>query len=429
MAELTSCLTRRAYDVTRPMTSQPSNKREYIHPPTYQTEGNRKITLNDWQLHNTHLTATGLNLRNESLATAQAAHATADQIRLRTTKNQTNTTTNLTERVSHIERAQDNLHVANDLVDNEIKAIEQVKADTEKMLQDMGKPLEIAKQCLEIRQQRRKTDSVRDKAEDELMKEVKLIERICGSLQNKIHQCFTQLNRLRNARAKITSDLSDKNRAHKIDSICKTMTESGSAQATYQYQYHNQAQNGLGSNPSSWARFSEHNASNAEIQREASKQLREQANNLQHASKCDLIAQNNKVDAALRIRINEMETAKNELTFNRREMLLEIGHAEREIENINNAIKFQVKPMQVAQTRYANREQRPNIELCHDHVEQGIKNQIHTLSADISNLEFNLERVHERRKELRLTLSRIEDDLSSKMLSLELDNMCLQMRS
>lgn len=428
MAELTSCLTRRAYDVTRPQTSHTSGRREYIHPPTYQTQGSRKITLNDWQLHNTHLAATGLNLRNESLSTAQAAHSTADQIRLRTTRNQTNTTTNLTERVSHIERAQDNLNVANDLVDNEIKALETVKADTEKMLHNMGKPLEIAKQCLEIREQRRKTDSVRDKAEDELMKEVKLIERICGSLQNKIHQCFTQLNRLRNARARISSDLSDKNRAHKIDTYCQTLTERDS-EATYHYQYHNQQNNGLGSNPSSWSRFSDNNNKQGELEREASKQLREQANNLQHASKCDLIAQNNKVDQALRVRINEMETAKNELAFNRREMLLEIGHAEREIENINSAIKFQVKPMQVAQTRYAKREQRPNIELCHDHVEAGIKNQINTLNTDINNLEYNLERVHERRKELRLTLSRIEDDLSSKMLSLELDQQCLQLRS
>lgn len=426
--ELTNCLQSRAYNVTRPATSHTSGRRQYIHPPTHQTQGARKITLNDWQLHNTHLSTTGLNLRNDSLATAQIAHSTADAVRLRTNRNQNLSTNNLGQRIGHIERSQDNLHVTNDLVDKEISSIETVKSDTEKMLNDMTKPLEIAKQCLEIRQQRRKTDSVRDKPEDELLKEVKLIERICGSLQNKIQECFMQLTRLRCARAKVTQDLGDKNRAHGIDSKCKTLTNVEGL-VSYQYQYNNIQQNGLGSNPNSWARFSDHNNQTASIEREASRTLREQSTNLQHASKCDLIAQNNKVDSELRVRINEMEQAKNELAFNRSEMLLEIGHAEKEIENLKNAIHSQVKPMQVAQTRYSNRECRPNIELCHDHVESGIKSEIHTLHSDINNLEYQLERVHERRKELRLTLARIEDDLSSKMLSLELDQQCLQLRS
>lgn len=424
--ELTSALQPHAYDVNRPRTQQTTTRREYVSPPTHETQGLRKITLNDWTLHNNHLSTTGVKLRNDTIATASLAHETSDAIRLRTNRNQNITTENLGQRISHIERSQDNLNVANDLIDKEIQTLEQVKADTEKMLQDMSKPLEIAKQCLEIREQRRKTDSVRDKPEDELLKEVKLIERICGSLQNKIQGCFMQLNRLRSARAKVYSDLDDKNRAHTIDTHCKTLTGS---KASYQYQYMNQQQNGLGSNPQSWARFSAHNMNTAQLERESSRQLREQAQNLQHASKCDLNAANNKVDTALRVRINEMEQAKNELSYNRREMLLEISHAEREIENLKNAIHDQVSPMQVAQTRYANRERRPNIELCHDHVESGIKSQIQTLNADISNLEYQLERVHERRKELRLTLARIEDELASKMLSLELDQQCLQLRS
>lgn len=426
--ELTSALKTTGYDVTRPSTCHTSGRREYISPPTHQTQGARKITLNDWQLHNTHLSTTGVKLRNDTIATASLAHATSDSIRLRTNRNQNITTENLGQRISHIERSQDNLNVANDLIDKEIQTLEQVKSDTEKMLQDMNKPLETARQCLEIREQRRKTDSVRDKPEDELLKEVKLIERICGSLQNKIQGCFLQLNRLRSGRAKVCSDLDDKNRAHGIDTHCKTLTGLD-GRASYQYQYNNMQQNGLGSNPQSWARFSDHNIHTAQLERESSRNLREQAQNLQHASKCDLSAANNKVDTALRVRINEMEQAKNELSYNRREMLLEISHAEREIENLKNAIHDQVNPMQVAQTRYANRERRPNIELCHDHVEGGIKSQIHTLHADIGNLEYQLERVHERRKELRLTLARIEDDLASKMLSLELDQQCLQLRS
>jgi len=155
------------------------------------------------------------------------------------------------------------------------------------MLQDMGRPLEIAKQCLEIREQRRKTDSVRDKPEDELLKEVKLIERICGNLQSKISECFYQLNRLRQARAKVSSDLEDKNRAHEIDTTCKKLVRG----ATYIYNYNNisgRNGSGIGSNPQSWAKFSDHNMATSHNEREASRKLRESAQSLQHASKCDL---------------------------------------------------------------------------------------------------------------------------------------------
>jgi len=426
--ELTSALKHRAFDVNRPSTrSAETGQRTFINPPTHESQGAKKITLNDWLLHNQHLSTTGQNLRNDCIGSIQKSHATSDAVKLSTTREQTNTTNNLSTRLNHIERATDNLEVSNDLLDKEILALEQVKADTEQMLRDMGKPYEIAKQCLEVRQQRRCVDSVRDKPECELMKEVKLIEKICGNLQNKIQECFNQLNSLRHARAKIAEDLEDKSRANKIDTNCKTLTEAG--QISFQYQYINSQNRSLGSNPSSWARFSDHNCQISAKNRTSSRNLREQAKTLQNACRCDLKAQNNAVDQALRVRINEMETAKNELAFNRRETNLEIEHAEREIASLKQAIQDQVRPMQIAQTRMAHRERRPNVELCHDHVEAGLKHQIHTLAVDTQNLHFQLERIHERRTELRQILSRIEDDLAAKMLALELDQQNLQLRS
>lgn len=428
--ELTSALKHRTYEgLARPMTSSgaPYQEREYLSPPSYQTQGARKITLNDWNLHNVHLSTTGVNLRNDSQSTSQKAHADSDEVKLRTQRNQTTTTSNLGQRITHIERSRDNLNVANDLVDNEIRALEQVKADTEQMLRDMTKPLNIAKQCLQTRDKRRKTDSVRDKPEDELLKEVKLIERICGSLQNKIAQCFNQLAKLRSARAKITSDKVGKSHAHNIDSTCQQLSNLN-GKSSYIYNY-SRNRTTLGSTPASWTSFSNNNCNIGDAEREMSRSLREQANTLMNASNCDLKAQNNQVDSAIRVRVNQMEQAKSELQYNRSEMLVAISNAEREIENLKKTIHGQVKPLQVAQTRFSNREDRPNIEYCHDHVESGIRSEIHALSTDIQNMEYQLERVHERRQELRLTLSRIEDDLSSKMFSLELDNQCLQMRS
>lgn len=428
--ELTTALRDKSFqpiNVTqRPATTM--GGREYISPPTHQlgASSTRKITTSDWMLHNNHMASMGYTRRNQATSSCEVARGNSDSIRLRTQRKQQINTEKLGQRISHIERATDNLKVAKDLVDNEIFSLERVKADTEKMLENMSRPLEIAKQCLEIREQRRASDAVRDQPEDELLKEVRLIERIKGALQAKIQQCFAQLTEMRHARAKLSADVEDKARAHNIDTECKTLSHGA---ACYRYQYKPSIQTSLGSNPESWTFFSNHNCQLGAKVREASRNLREQSVTLQNASACDLKAQNNTVDQALRIRLNEVKQAQNELAFNRSEMLLQIANAEREIANLEQAIHNQVKPMQVAETRTAYRENRPNVELCHDHVESGIKHQLHTLTVDTQQLEFQLEKIHERRQELKKALCRIQDDLATKTLSLELDQQCLQLKS
>lgn len=425
--ELTAALQKNAFQPTT-ITARPATTagREYVSPPTHQLGARMKITTGDWMLHNNHMAAMGYTRRNNALSAAEISRATSDSVRLRTERKQQLNTEKLGERISHIERATDNLKVAKELLDNEISALEKVKSDTESMLEHMSRPLEISKQCLEIREQRRASDAVRDLPEAELLKEVRLIERIKGALQAKIQQSFEQLTQMRNARAKIQADIMDKSRAHNIDNECRTLSE---GKACYRYEYKPTIHTSLGSNPESWRFFSGHNCQLGGQEREASRNLREQSVQCQNTSACDLKAQNNTVDSALRVRLNEVKQAQNELAFNRSEMLLQIAHAEREIENLKQAIQSQIKPMQVAETRIGYRENRPNVELCHDHVESGIKDQLHTLTVDTQQLQFQLERIHEKRQELRKALSRVEDDLATKTLSLELDQQCLQMRS
>jgi len=425
--ELTDAVRPQQFNAERSVAPAAEDNSGFYTVPTHETQGSNKITLNDWQSHNNHLSKSGVSVRNDCISSIQTSTLANDAIRLKTNRKQANTTECLGQRISHIERATDNLEVANDLLNKEIGALEQVKADTEKMLFDMNKPLKIARKCLETRQCRREIDAVRDFPEDELLKEVRLIEKICGNLTAKINECFQQLCSLRHARAKIADDLGDKSRANTIDSNCKTLTDA--PPASYQFQYVNSQHAALGSNPNSWARFSEHNIEIGRKQRELSKNLREQTIMLQNACRCDLKAQNNAVDQALRVRINEMEVAKNELTFNQDETLLEIKHAEREIKKLKQTIDDQRRPTQIAQTQMANRGLRPNIELCHDHVEEALKNQIQTLYVDTQALHFELKQINERRTQLRQILARIQDDLSAKCLALKLDKSCQQLRA
>ena len=119
--------------------SAETGQRTYVNPPTHESQGVKKITLNDWLLHNQHLSTTGQNLRNDCIGSIQKSHASSDGVILRTGREQKNTTNNLSTRLNHVERSTDNLEVSNDLLDKEIFALEQVKADTEQMLQCVQK--------------------------------------------------------------------------------------------------------------------------------------------------------------------------------------------------------------------------------------------------------------------------------------------------
>jgi len=424
--ELTTALDKQTFQPMSLSSARQNLGREYISPPTHQIGTQMKITTGDWELHNNHMTTMGYTRRNEALSAAEIARSTSDAVALRTDRKHALNTQRLVERMTTVERQTHNLKVAKELLDTEISALECVKTDTEKMLENMSKPLEVAKQCLEIREQRRTSDAVRDLPEAELFKEVRLIERIKGALSSKVQQNFNQLTVLRHCRAKIQADVMDKSRAHGIDTTCKNLSD---GEACYRYDYKPALHNKLGSTPDGWRNFSEQNCALGAKEREISRNLREQSVQCQNACACDLKAQNNSVDSALRVRLNEVKQAHNELAFNQKETLLQIQHAEREIENLKQAIQNQVKPMQIAETRIAYRESRPNVELCHDHVENGIKDQLHTLTVDTQKLQFQLEKMHEKRTDLRKALCRIEDDLATKALSIELDQQCLKLRS
>lgn len=69
----------------------------------------------------------------------------------------------------------------------------QVKEAAENALQAKNLCLDVAIECLTFRESRRDIDVVRDPVEEELLKEVKVIEKTKKELQKRVDDAFKQL--------------------------------------------------------------------------------------------------------------------------------------------------------------------------------------------------------------------------------------------
>jgi len=68
-----------------------------------------------------------------------------------------------------------------------------VKEAAECALQAKNLPLEVSIECLTLRESRRAIDVVRDPVEEELHKEVKVIDKAKRELQQRVNDIFEQL--------------------------------------------------------------------------------------------------------------------------------------------------------------------------------------------------------------------------------------------
>ena len=68
-----------------------------------------------------------------------------------------------------------------------------MKEAAECALQAKNLPLDVAIECLTLRESRRAIDLVRDPVEEELHKEVKGIEKAKRELQQRVNEAFKQL--------------------------------------------------------------------------------------------------------------------------------------------------------------------------------------------------------------------------------------------
>lgn len=271
-----------------------------------------RYAVSDWVTSNKILTSNAEKLRDSSHAIRQEARRLHNETDNHTRWTQHDSNTKLEKRVDDINEWKESLERCLRDTDNEIKALQEQKSILEVALEAKKLHLDVAIECLMLRENREGIDLVRDKVEQQLHKEVEVIEGIKALLQQKIAESFEQLCLLEEARHQLHCDLTDKNHALQIDGACHVLNNR-SKNIDFQV---NPTRTVNGSvTPETWNAFSQYNKHRGEAEMKASQCLREAIFATLEKTTNDLNAQHRSTEFEYRKRIHETEQAKNELEW------------------------------------------------------------------------------------------------------------------
>ncbi|XP_077694073.1 LOW QUALITY PROTEIN: tektin-2 [Eretmochelys imbricata] len=333
--------------------------------------------------------------------------------------------TRLAERIDSVNRWKETLDKCLTDTDTEIDALAKMKEAAECALQAKNLPLDVAIECLTLRESRRATDVVKDPVEDELHKEVEVIDGAKRDLQQKVSEAFEQLCLLQEARQQLNFDHRGKMEALEIDRVCSSLNVN-SPNISFKV---NPTRVPVGSTtPQQWDQFSQYNADRAEAEMKASTELREAIALTIAQTNNELEAQRVATEFALRKRIREFEKAYDELKWQEKNTLEEIAEMEEDIRRLEEDLRKKMWDLKLAHTRLETRTYRPNMELCRDQVQYGLTDEVHQLEGTIAALKQKLAQSQDALDALYKHLYRIQTDTSYKANSLMLDNKCMDSR-
>lgn len=107
----------------------------------------------------------------------------------------------------------------------------------------------------------------------------------------------------------------------------------------------------------------------------------------------------------------------------------EISAMETNIARLKQAIEDKEAPMKVSQTRLENRTLRPNVELCRDHVQYRLIDEVIEITSNVERLQEQLANAEESLKGLVRKQLLLEEDIEVKDNSLFIDrDQCMELR-
>uniref|UniRef100_A0A8C5KF48 Tektin n=1 Tax=Jaculus jaculus TaxID=51337 RepID=A0A8C5KF48_JACJA len=303
--------------------------------------------------------------------------------------------------------------------------VDTMKESAEQNLQAKNLPLDVAIECLTLRDSRRDIDVVKDPVEEELHKEVEVIEATRKALQQKISQAFEQLCLLQEVRQQLNTDHRGKMETLEIDRGCLSLNL-------------NSPNISLKVNPTrvpngsttlqQWDEISQYNKSHAEAEMKAAIELREAITLTIAQTNNQLEAQRVATEFAFRKRLREMENAYSELKWQEKNTLEEIAEMQEDIRRLEEDLHRKLMNLKLAHTRLESRTYRPNAELCQDQAQYGLTDEVHQLEATITVLKQKLAQAQDALDALYKHLARLQADIACKTNSMLLDTKCMDTR-
>ncbi|XP_071655302.1 tektin-2 isoform X2 [Patagioenas fasciata] len=356
---------------------------------TLSVKPGQRFTLPDWHTNADFISADAERQRSTSHQVRQEGRALRNETNNQAKWDEHDNRTRLAERISSVNRWKETLDKCLTDIDAEIEALAKVKEAAERALQAKNLSLDVAIECLTLRESRRAIDVVRDHVEEELHKEVKLIEKAKRELQERVDEAFEQLCLLQEARQQLSFDHRCKMEALEIDRVCLSLSVD-SPNISYKVNPTRVPDGTTGLD--GWEQNSQGNKENAEAEMKASTKLRE------------------------------------ETVLTIAQTLEEIAEMEEDIRRLEEDLRRKMQDLKVAHTRLETRTCRPNMELCRDQVQYGLTDEVHQLEATIRALKEKLAEAQDALSALYRQLHRIQTDMGYKANSLVLDNKCMDSR-
>ncbi|XP_057640754.1 tektin-2 [Chionomys nivalis] len=392
---------------------------------TLSVKPSQRYQLSDWRTNSYLLSTNAERQRDASHQIRQEARILRNETNNQTVWDEHDNRIRLAERIDTVNRWKEMLDKCLTNLDAEIDTLTQMKESAEENLQAKNLPLDVAIECLTLRESRRDIDVVKDPVEEELLKEVEVIEATKKALQQRTTQAFQQLCLLQEVRQQLNSDHRDKMETLDIDRGCLSLNLTSPNIS-------------LKVNPTrvpkdsttlqQWDDFSRFNKDHAEAEIKAAIELREAIALTIAQTNNELEAQRVATEFAFRKRLREMESVYSELKWQEKNTLEEIAELQEDIRRLEDDLRRKMMNLKLAHTRLEARNFRSNVELCRDQPQDGLIDEVHQLEATISALKQKLAQTQDALDALFKHLARLQADIACKANSMLLDTKCMDAR-
>ncbi|XP_014277163.1 tektin-B1 [Halyomorpha halys] len=311
-------------------------------------------------------------------------------------------------------------------IDREVALMTKEKDLTETEIEFLGLSFTVTNECLTQRDQRGGADLCTDDAEIEIKHELSMLESLKVMLKQRCMAAWEQTNRLEELKSQLSQDLEDKIESLEMDTYllgidknCGNISYKPDALRIPNEMLSYEA----------WLEHCTYLNLKAETELKSSFKLRESMYIPRERARMDLEAQNDATNFALRKRIYETQRIKNELDWQRLNMVQDMEKLHKEIDAVEKAHLNKTNALKLAESRLENRLHKGGAECCRDEAAFGLENEVTQLRATRANLKNMMNRVKATFNALEEQLVVIDRELHNKNHALNTDLRCLDLRA
>ncbi|KAG8230197.1 hypothetical protein J437_LFUL009877 [Ladona fulva] len=378
-----------------------------------------RLTKPEWQSHNLSLWQTASDRRDGSWGMRQDAANLRNETHIQTKWDKYHNDVRLKDRIRLVQKWLEVLEETRKNALNEKKLLADCKASAESFLDSLGTNIRINAECNLLRDGRQGYELLQDDSENELKKEIELIDSIKLMLQGRCQEAWEQDYRLGEELHHLEVNMADKDSAIKIDKEALFLEQSSPGILE---KFNSSA------SPICWEEATRLAKERLDAEAKAAEKLRNAIELAKETAKSDLQAQREATNYALRVAVHETQKARNEMEWQKRKLIEEMEKTMKEINALERALKDKEGPLKLAETRLEERTNRRGVELCCDEPQHGLGEEVLRLRKGMDMLREKINQAKAVYNSMEDQLKKIEADIADKDHSIEANMRCLDTR-